>query len=420
MNNRSKSKFLKPEAAKRATLIAMAALMLLAAALSGCGPAPASTVTTTTTAATTTAATEATTAATEAAAAAEETTAATEAATAAASSGSELALITDIGTIDDKSFNQGSWEGLVKYALEKGISHKYYQPAEQSNDAYLNTIDLAVKGGAKLIVTPGFLFGTPVFIAQDRYPDVAFVLVDDTPHNADYSEFRTGPNAVGVLYAEEQAGFLAGYAAVNDGMTKFGFMGGMAVPAVVRFGYGFVQGVDFAAKELGLADGSCQINYHYTGGFDATPEAQAKAASWYNDGIEAIFACGGAVGNSVMTAAEAANKKVIGVDVDQADESPTVITSAMKGLQASVYDCVKKFYEGGFPGGENLIYSAENDGVAIAMSTSRFDKFSQADYDAIFAKLAAGELSIIGDMDGDAPVEVGDIPVTKVKVTLIK
>jgi len=158
-------------------------------------------------------------------------------------------------------------------------------------------------------VTPGFLFESPVFVAQDRYPNVHFILVDGTPHSADYSTFKTGNNTVGVLYAEDQAGFLAGYAVVKDGSRRLGFVGGMAVPAVVRFGYGFIQGAEYAAKELGLASGSITVNYHYTGGFAATPEAQTLAASWYNNGVEVIFACGGAVGNSVMAAAEQAGKK---------------------------------------------------------------------------------------------------------------
>ncbi|MDR0898506.1 MAG: BMP family ABC transporter substrate-binding protein, partial [Oscillospiraceae bacterium] len=164
----------------------------------------------------------------------------------------DLALVTDLGTIDDKSFNQGAWEGLVKYAEENGISHKYYQPIEQSDDAYLDSIALAVGGGAKLIVTPGYLFETPIYMAQDMYPDVKFVLVDGNPHSADYAEYRTEANTVGILYAEEQSGFLAGYAAVKEGYTKLGFMGGMAVPAVIRFGYGFVQGAEYAAKEMGI------------------------------------------------------------------------------------------------------------------------------------------------------------------------
>jgi basic membrane protein A len=331
----------------------------------------------------------------------------------------DLALVTDLGTIDDKSFNQGSWEGLVQYAKERGITHKYYQPAEQSNDAYLTAIDLAVRGGAKIVVTPGFLFETPVFIAQDRYPNVNFILVDGVPHSADYSEFKTGKNTVGVNYAEDQAGFLAGYAAVKDGGRRLGFVGGMAVPAVVRFGYGFIQGAEYAAKELGLASGSISINYHYTGAFAATPEAQTLAASWYNSGVDTIFACGGAVGNSVMAAAEQAGKKVIGVDVDQSGESPTVITSAMKGLQASVYACIAGYYDGKFPGGETLVFSAENKGVGLPMSSSKFQTFNQNDYNSIFGQLSAGTIPRMMD-DPDSGGSPKVVPVTISRVTEIR
>ncbi len=329
----------------------------------------------------------------------------------------ELALITDIGTIDDKSFNQGSWEGLKKYAEEKDISHKYYKPTEKSNDAYLTAIDLAVKGGAKVVVTPGFLFEEPVFIAQDQYPDVKFVLIDGMPHDADYN-YKTAENAIGITYAEEQAGFLAGYAAVKDGNTKLGFLGGMAVPAVVRYGYGFVQGADYAAKEMNIPE--ITMNYHYTGGFDATPEAQTLAASWYQSGTEIIFACGGAVGNSAMAAAEQADGKVIGVDVDQSPESPTVITSAMKGLGASVYDVIAKFYEDAFPGGENLVYEAANDGVSLPMETSKFEKFTQEDYDKLYEALVADTDGIASGIMKDTEKQVTDIETTAVKVTVVE
>jgi len=329
----------------------------------------------------------------------------------------DLALVTDLGTIDDKSFNQGSWEGLVKYARENGISHKYYQPSEQSNDAYLTTIDLAVRGGAKIVVTPGFLFEVPVFVAQDRYPNVNFILVDGVPHNADYSTFKTGKNSVGVLYAEDQAGFLAGYAAVKDGNRRLGFVGGMAVPAVVRFGCGFVQGAEYAANELGLAADSVTVNYHYTGVFEARPEIQTLAASWFNSGVDVIFACGGAIGNSVMAAAEQTGKKVIGVDVDQSGESPTVITSAMKGLQVSVYDCIKAYYQGRFPGGETLVFTATNDGVGLPMNTSKFQTFRMSDYIAIFKHLVDGEIPRILEIDQAGSPKV--VPVRIVRVTEI-
>lgn len=327
----------------------------------------------------------------------------------------ELALITDLGTIDDKSFNQGSWEGLVQYAEENGISHKYYQPVAQSNDDYLDSIQLAIEGGAKIVVTPGFLFEEPIFIAQEMYPDVSFILVDGEPHNEDYSVFRTDSNTVGVLYKEEQSGFLSGYAAVKEGYTKLGFIGGMAVPAVVRFGYGFVQGAEYAAKELGIEE--VTVNYNYTGKFEATPEAQALAASWYNDGVEVIFACGGAVGNSVMAAAEAAEGKwVIGVDVDQSGESERVLTSSTKGLRESVYKAIDAYYNGEFPGGETWRLGADNNGVSLPMGTSRFSVFTQDDYDAIFVKLATGEIELVTDTGAAA---VTDIATDVTKVTLV-
>ena len=326
----------------------------------------------------------------------------------------ELAMITDIGTIDDKSFNQGTWEGIKAYAEEHNITHKYYKPTEQSNDAYLAAIQLAVEGGAKVIATPGFLFEEPIYLAQDLYPDVNFILIDGNPHNADYSEYRTNSNAVGITYAEQQAGYLAGYACVKDGYTKLGFMGGMAVPAVIRYGYGFVQGAEAAAAEMGIA--SIDMKYHYTGNFDATPEAQALAASWYNEGTEVIFGCGGAVGNSVMAAAEANNGKVVGVDVDQSTESETVITSAMKGLAASVQQTIEAYYNGEFPGGQAVVKDASNDGVKLPMETSKFNTFSAADYDALFAKLANGEIALKSDTDAATAADLG---MAIVKVTIV-
>jgi len=327
----------------------------------------------------------------------------------------ELALVTDIGTINDKSFNQGTWEGLVAFAEANNKTYNYYQPTGQSTDIYLDFIEQAVNAGAKVIVTPGVLFEEPIFIAQDMYPDVHFVLIDGNPHSADYSEFRTEKNAVGIVFAEEQAGFLAGYAAVKDGYTKLGFMGGMAVPAVIRFGYGFVQGAELAALEMGIE--GLVMNYHYTGGFAATPEAQALAAAWYADGIEVIFACGGPVGNSVMAAAEAAGGKVIGVDVDQSGESPTVITSAVKGLAPAVEQTLAAYYAGEFPGGEAQVKDAALDGVGLPMASSKFTTFTQEDYDKIYAQLVAGEIALLKDTDVASVVE---IPVARVTVTEIK
>ena len=307
--------------------------------------------------------------------------------------GFELALVTDLGTIDDKSFNQGAWEGMTKYAEENGISYKYYQPQEGTTDSYLETIGLAVEGGAKLVVCPGFLFEEPVYLAQDQYTDVKFILLDGEPHSGDYSEYRTKEKEKPILFQEDQAGFLAGYAAVKDGYTKLGFMGGMAVPAVIRFGYGFIEGAEAAATELGI--NGIEVMYTYTGAFAATPEAQSMAASWYQNGTEVVFGCGGAVGNSVMAAAQEKGAKVIGVDVDQSFESDTVITSAMKLLSNSVYDGVKAFYDGSFPGGKTSVFTVSNEGVGLPMDTSKFNTFTQADYDAIYKKLVDGAFELV-------------------------
>ncbi len=332
----------------------------------------------------------------------------------------ELALITDVGTIDDKSFNQGAWEGVEKYAKENNISYKYYKPAEKTDADYIETIGLAVKNGAKLVVCPGYLFEPAVYEVQDTYPDVKFILLDGQPHNADYTDYKINDNVYSIFYAEEQAGFLAGYASVLEGYTDLGFMGGMAVPAVIRFGYGYAQGADYAAKELGIAN--INLKYHYTGAFNASPEVQSMAASWYTDGTQVIFGCGGGLGNSVMAAAKAdasGFKVVIGVDVDQSGESETVITSAMKGLTSSVYDGIKAFYDGKFPGGEVVTRDAAVDGVALPMSTSKFTTFTQEQYDAIYAKLVAGEITLMKDTDASGTaVEITTIDESLANVTV--
>ena len=339
----------------------------------------------------------------------------TEAAASQPSSGGyELALVTDLGTIDDKSFNQGAWEGLKKYAEENGISYKYYQPQEGTTDSYLETIGLAIEGGAKLVVCPGFLFEEPIYMAQDKYPDVHFILLDGEPHDAE-NNHKTNDNVMPIMFQEDQAGFLAGYAAVKDGYTKLGFMGGIAVPAVIRYGYGFVQGAEYAAAEDGVT--GVEIMYNYTGAFAATPEAQSMAASWYQNGTEVIFGCGGAVGNSVMAAAQEKGAKVIGVDVDQSSESDTVITSAMKLLSNSVYDGVKDFYDGSFPGGKTSVFTVANNGVGLPMETSKFEKFSQEQYDAIYKKLADGEIKLVqfSAENNDPTKDLTDMANTTVK-----
>jgi len=316
----------------------------------------------------------------------------------------KIALITDIGEIDDKSFNQGTWEGVVAYAEENDVSHTYYKPAEKSTTAYVNAIELAISNGAEVVVTPGFLFEEPIFLVQDTYPDVDFILIDGTPHNADYSEFRTEENVQPILFAEDQAGYLAGYGAVMDGFTSLGFMGGMAFPAVVRFGMGFVAGANDAAAVKGV---TITMKYHYTGGFSATPEVQTKAATWYQQGVEVIFACGGSLGQSVMAAAEIEGGKVIGVDVDQAADSYTVITSAMKRLGVAVQLALTDHFDGTWEGGTTWTLDASNDGVGLPLDIESwgFTTWTRTAYNALFAKLADGTVVVTVDIAQGADAE---------------
>ena len=330
-------------------------------------------------------------------------------------SGYELALITDIGTIDDKSFTQGSWEGLKKYAEEKGITYKYYKPAGKDTDSKIDSIYLAISSGAKLIVTPGYLFEPAIYKVQDTHPEVNFVLLDGTPQDGTYTDFRIEKNVYAVLYAEEEAGFLAGYGVVKEGYTNLGVMGGMAEPSVIRFGYGFVQGADYAAKELGVKN--IKIDYTYIGGYEPTPEVQTKASSWFIKGVQVIFAPAGGAGNSVMSAAEQNKGYVVGVDVDQSVESPTVITSAMKMIGESVYNAIDEFYKGNFPGGKIAVLDAKVHGIGLPMETSKFKNFTKEDYDNIYQKLVDGSIEILKDTDAK---DVNKLPLDKIKVNLIQ
>lgn len=350
--------------------------------------------------------------------------------------GPDITLITDKGNIDDKSFNQGSWEGVVEFATKEKIPHTYIKPEEATDSGYLAAIDLAVEGGAKVIVTPGFLFEVAIYDAQTKYPDVKFILLDGEPHTADYSTFDTKENVASIMYAEEQSGYLAGYAAVKDGLTDLGFMGGMAVPAVQAFGYGYLQGAEDAAKELNLPDGAIKSIYHYTGNFEENDTNKATAKTMFQEGIQVIFACGGSVGKSVMSAANEAQGKVIGVDVDQRYDSETVITSAAKGLSASVISVLESIYKTDSwetYSAKTTFFNAANNGVSLpttvigddkADAFDRFESFNKEDYEKVFAKLVDGSIKPIRKIDvadpsGNASAEelTSQLNLKKVNVT---
>ncbi len=312
--------------------------------------------------------------------------------------GAEIALVFEsAGTIDDKSFIQGEWEGIVEYGKARDITRKYYKSKDSSDEAMVKVLDMAVKGKAKAVFCSSRYFEVALCDAQYKYPDTFFVIVDGVPHRSGSTENEIAKNTIGLDFAEEEGGFLAGYAAVMDGYRKLGFMGGIALPAVCRYGYGFVAGADYAASELGLKKGEVSVKYHYANTFVATPEVLSIASSWYRSGTEIIFACGGGLGNSVMKAAETNGKAVIGVDRDQSDESGTIITSSIKDLKKSVGVMLGEFYGGTIQGGQIYHLTVAEGAVGLEMKNSKFRRFTQKQYDEICRKIAEKKIEIPTD-----------------------
>lgn len=310
--------------------------------------------------------------------------------------------------LEDGSFNEGSWNGIANflaangYDTTRGVHREFFQAHEASDEARIDVMDDAINvWGAQILILPGFDFAGAVYQAQDLFPDAKFVILDARPNFGPYE----AANTISILYAEDEAGFLAGYAAVMEGFTELGFLGGRAVPAVVRFGHGFILGAEYAAGELGLSAGDITVTYAYADQFAPDPRFVTMAGSWFAAGTEVIFAAAGGVGFNVFEAADAADAWAIGVDADQSGASPRVITSAMKGLDVSVYDMLTDFVAGTFRGGNSLFYSASNNGVGLPLESSRFSNFTQSQYDAIFAQLADGSISLGVDSGAQMPSE---------------
>lgn len=313
----------------------------------------------------------------------------------------EIAFVTDVGQLKDKSFNQGTFDGVKLYAHENGLSYKYYQPAngdQATDDDRYDAMKAAAENGAKIIVCAGFMQRTALAKAAAEFTDVSFVFVDGwAMTDADGNPLT---NTLGIAFQEEQCGYLAGYAAVKEGYTKLGFCGGGGGtnPACCRYGYGYVQGASAAAAELGV---KVEMNYswQYGGSFSASPELQTMANGWYENGTEVIFACGGNMFQSVAAAAAANDGAVVGVDVDQSSQSETVITSAMKGLSASVQWACGKVYDGSFDeiGGTFVTLGAKDNAVGLPTATWSLTKWTVDDYNAMLAKMADGSLVVDND-----------------------
>lgn len=312
--------------------------------------------------------------------------------------GAQVALVLGAAeNVDDKSFIQSEWDGILEYSNKYGVTKKYYQAQDKSDKAQEDVFDLAAKGNAEVIIVSSQLFEKATYEKQKTITDIPILLIDGIP-TSKTGEKEIKDNVLCLGFAEQQAGFLAGYAAVMEGYRNLGFAGGMAVPAVTKYGYGFINGADYAAKELGLKRGDVEIMFTYAGTFTATPEVLAMASSWYLNGTEVIFACGGGMNNAIMKAAESYKGKVIGVDNDQSKESPTVITSAIKKVGYGICTVLEKMRSGEITkGGESKQLTAADGAVGLSMETSRFRQFSQEQYDRIYSMLANGEIKNIPD-----------------------
>ena len=307
----------------------------------------------------------------------------------------EIAVVTDVGQLMDKGFNQGTYEGAEAYAKANNISYRYYQPAngsDASDNDRIAAMKQAIDNGAKIIVAPGYLQETAMRAVAAENPDVKFVFVDGSALDLD--------NVTAIVYKEQESGYLAGYAAVMEGYTKLGFCGGGGGtnPACCRYGYGFVQGASAAAAEMGV---TVDMNYSwlYGASFSASPELQTMANSWYEAGTEAIFACGGSMFASVAAAASANDGAVIGVDVDQSFESDTVITSAMKGLSDSVVWALTKAFDGSWDeiGGVATSLGAAENAVGLPTATWSLTGWTVEEYEAMLQDIIDGKVVVDDD-----------------------
>lgn len=322
--------------------------------------------------------------------------------------GGEIVLLTD-GSVEDGGYNQAVYNGVRMYALGAGKSFSYYSADMYDLESYDELIERSAQEGARIIVCAGNTFGVAVGAMQEMYPQTSFLLIDSVPHNLEGEELPIGENVHCVLFHEEQAGYLAGYMAVWEGYRHLGFIGGTAEePAVLRYGYGYLQGIDAAAKDLSLDD--VTVNYGYAGTFSPDIAVRVKADEWYENGTQIIFACGGGLCESVLEAAENQDGMLIGVDVDQARVSDRFLTSAVKNIGTAVTDALDSFYaNGGWHegrAGKVKRYGVEEGCAAIPVVDTewRFKEIPTTHFFEIYKQMKRGDR--VASDDISAPPEV--------------
>ena len=317
----------------------------------------------------------------------------------------KVGMVTDSGTIDDKSFNQGTWEGIKKAEKELGVEKNYIQPSGETEANYLTEIQNLYDSGYKFIVTPGYKFETAIYKAQEQYADAKFVILDGAPHNGD-NNYVVAENTVAIYFAEEQSGFAAGIAAaVELKEGELGFIGGLEIPSVQKFDYGFQQGVAYANENYGTNVSLKAENIVYSGSFVDTALGQQLAAQMYDRGVKAIFAAAGGVGTGVITEAKSrvVNGEevwVIGVDSDQyADgiyegNKSVVLTSAIKKIDEATYQMIEKQLNDEFPGGETLRFDAANGGVGIPAENPNLSEDTVTKVNEVLEAIKSGDIVV--------------------------
>ena len=290
----------------------------------------------------------------------------------------EVAFVTDVGQLKDKSFNQGTYDGVKLYAYNNDYSYKYYQPAnsdQATDDDRIDAMKASCEAGAKVVVCAGFMQAGALEAVAKEYPDVKFVFIDGWDLGL--------PNVAGISFKEQECGYFAGYAVVKEGFEKLGFSGGGGGdnPACCRYGYGFVQGANAAAKEMGK---TVEINYtwQYGASFSPSAELQSLISGWYANGTQVVFSCGGSIFDSIAAAASANDGFVVGVDSDQSGQSDTVITSALKDVGAAAAWAVGKVYDGTWSdiGGKATTLGAADNATGLPTATWSLKNYSVDEY----------------------------------------
>ena len=338
----------------------------------------------------------------------------------------KVAMVTDSGDITDQSFNQMTYEACKAWGKENDIEFNYYKPQSDSDEARTASVDQAVADGANVIVLSGYVFAPTVIDESDLYPEVKFLALDVSagdicekgigegydynPDHYNVTDYYNEDNVYCCTYQEELSGFMAGYAAVMLGYRHLGFLGGMSVLAVNRYGYGYVQGADAAAKELGITD-EVQVEYVCGGQFYGDADITAYMDTWYGSkGVEVVFACGGGIYTSAAEAAVKTGGKVIGVDSDQSAtiddyKEGLTVTSAMKGLQVTIDNVLDAILDNEW---DKYVGKIENLGmespdpaenyVQLPEETTQWDgTFTKEDYQKLVQRMYNGEYEVSSD-----------------------